>query len=250
VLLEAEGYAVDCAESGDAALAMLGRGRPTPQVVLADVQMPGITGSKLADALRQRCGQATLLLAMSGSGPANGAIAHFDGFIQKPFTMAQMAAAISTKPVAARRRAPASKKSMEARAHEPSIAGISLQASVDASVDETPALDERIYKQLSDAMPGPQLGQMYAMCLKDARSRIAAMRGFAAQGDSAQFIREAHSVKGGCGMLGATQLYRIAAVLEKSGLAAPSLDGTPGVNPLDELTAACDRLERILVARA
>jgi CheY-like chemotaxis protein len=250
VLLEAEGYAVDCAESGDAALALLSRGGPIPQIVLADVQMPGITGRKLADALRELCGRATLLLAMSGSGPANDAVARFDGFLRKPFTMQQFAATISAKPVAARKRPSASKKPMAVHTHESSPAGISIQASADASPNETPALDEHIFKQLSDAMPGPQLRQMYGMCIKDARSRIDAMRGFAAQHDAAQFVREAHAVKGGCGMLGASELYGMAARLEKSGLDSPGLNGIPGVNPLDELIAACDRLERILGARA
>ena len=50
-------------------------------------------------------------------------------------------------------------------------------------------------------------------------------------------------------MLGASELYRMAATLEKAGIQAAGLDGGSGVNPLDELTAACDRLERILITR-
>jgi len=85
--------------------------------------------------------------------------------------------------------------------------------------------------------------------VKDARDRIAAMRGLVEERDRAQFIRQAHAIKGGCGMLGATELYGMAAQLETSGLEAAGLGGTRGVNPLDELAAACDRLESILGSR-
>jgi len=245
VLLEGEGYRVECAESGDRALALLGGDRPAPEIVLADVQMPGTTGSPLAAALRRRCGPSTLLLAMSGSGPDEEDIAHFDAFLMKPFTMREMAAVVSAilAPGAASTPSAASKSRMDVQVHE------SRPADAEESPDSSPALDERIYKQLTDAMPGRQLHQMYAMCVKDARDRIAAMRGLVEERDRAQFIRQAHAIKGGCGMLGATELYGMAAQLETSGLEAAGLGGTRGVNPLDELAAACDRLESILGSR-
>ncbi len=98
VLLEAEGYGVDSAESGEAALALLDRdGGPRPDVVLTDVQMPGMTSAQLAGRLRRACGRKTLLLAMSGSRPAEAAIARFDGFLMKPFTMQEVAAALAAR---------------------------------------------------------------------------------------------------------------------------------------------------------
>jgi hypothetical protein len=51
-------------------------------------------------------------------------------------------------------------------------------------------------------------------------------------------------------MLGATELYRKSAEIEKAGLAETAKKQAHGVNPLDELSAACDRLERILASRA
>jgi CheY-like chemotaxis protein len=258
ILLEGEGYTVECAGSGDAALALLGDGHAVPQIVLTDIQMPGTTGTRLADGLRQACGPSTLLLAMSGSGPAPDAISQFDGFLLKPFTVLEMMAAISERgnsetaraplispPVAARRSRTASKPKMEGHVQEVGTGN----AEVELAKDGSPALDERIYRQLTDAMPGQQLQQMYAMCVKDARDRITTMRGLVAERDGAQFVREAHSIKGGCGMLGASEIYGMAARLETSGLDAPGLGGAQGVNPLDELTAACDRLERILGSR-
>jgi CheY-like chemotaxis protein/HPt (histidine-containing phosphotransfer) domain-containing protein len=250
VLLTGQGYQVECADSGDAALALLGDHRPAPEIVLADVQMPGTSGSQLADALRGQCGPATLLLAMSGSGPPGEVVSCFDGFVMKPFTMQDLAAVIAAStPLAASAPAAASKSEMDRQFDSHPQEALPPGAGAEHRTDRTPALDERIYNQLADAMPARQLHQMYAMCMKDARDRIATMRGLAAQHDHAQFIRQAHAVKGGCGMLGATELYGMAARLETSGLDAAGLGGAQGVNPLDELAAACDRLERILGAR-
>ena len=97
ILLGAEGYAVESADSGESALVLLGRDRPAPDLVLADVQMPGTTGAQLAGKLRRACGERTLLLAMSGSRPPEKAISRFDGFLLKPFRMEEIAAALSTR---------------------------------------------------------------------------------------------------------------------------------------------------------
>jgi CheY-like chemotaxis protein len=246
-LLEGEGHQVECADSGDAALALLSAGSAAPEVVLTDLRMPGTTDGPLADALRHLCGPETLLLAMSASSPSREVLDRFDGFLRKPFTVSQLAAAIVTAsaPVAAIAAAAASKSTMGN-----SVIDIAAQAEdEEAGIGDSPALDERIYSQLAETVPAGQLRQMYGMCMKDARDRIATMRSLAAGGDAAQFIRQAHSIKGGCGMLGATELYAMATRLENSGLAVAGLRGAGGVNPLDELAAACDRLERILVSR-
>src|SRR6185437_3682594 len=113
-------------------------------------------------------------------------------------------------------------------------------------VAAAPVLDEAIYRQLARTMPAPQLHEMYSMCLNDARARIADMRALARAHDAAQFMRQAHAIKGSCGMLGASELHRIAATLEDAG---PDPNGS-SVNSLDELSGACDRLERMLGARA
>src|ERR1039457_3537229 len=95
VLLVGEGYTVDSADSGAAALALLARGGAAPDLVLADIQMPGATGSRLAGQLRRACPPATLLLAISGSQPPRKTIARFDGFLLTPFGMNEVAAALS-----------------------------------------------------------------------------------------------------------------------------------------------------------
>ena len=80
LLVEAEGYGVTAVESGDAALAAVEDGA-RPDAILTDMQMPGITGTALAEALRAVC-PAARLIGMSASG--DGA-AGFDGFLRKPF---------------------------------------------------------------------------------------------------------------------------------------------------------------------
>jgi len=272
VLLEAEGYAVESADSGEAALELLCHGEASPDVVLADVQMPGITGAQLARKLRGACGPATLLLAISGSQPPAKVISLFNGFLTKPFKMDQVAVALRAwrdraKPedTAEPERAITSARTSPPQSKLPSITA--APAPTDASkprmeVEAKAAdgdqgnatgsalvLNENIYRQLAASMPAQQLREMYMMCVNDARHRIVRMRRLAADRDSAQFIREAHSIKGGCGMLGATELHRMASELEEHGLDPATPGEAQDVNFLDKLSAACDRLESMLGSR-
>ena len=244
LLLQAKGYTVESADSGEAALALLERGGPLPDLVLADVQMPGTTGAELASELRRVCGPDTLLLAMSGSRPAKKLVAGFDGFLLKPFKMEAIAVALAGRSIrsATAAHAPgsenASKPGMKDVVHDLPV--------VPGETSGLPVLNEKIFQQLSSSVPGKQLLEMYAMCVNDTRQRIATMRRLVDEHDGAKFVREAHSIKGGCGMLGATELHGMAAELEKNGLDAGA---AAEVNSLDELSAACDRLERMLGSR-
>ena len=239
VLLEGEGYAVLTAESGDAALSLLGNGRP-PDVILTDLQMPGVTGSQLAAKLRTAC-PSSLLLAMSGSQPSKASIWQFDDFLLKPFKVRKIADILASRPKAVDTSQPqsASKSPMQTYAQEPAPPPLE---------NALPVLNETIYQQLAGSIPVPQLHEMYTLCLTDARERIDRMRDSEASQDNARFISEAHAIKGSCGMLGATQLHSMAADLEKKGLDNAEVDAKE-VNSLDELAAACDRLERMLGSR-
>jgi CheY-like chemotaxis protein len=274
VLLEGEGYTVDSTDSGAAALALLARGGAAPDLVLADIQMPGATGSRLAGQLRRACPPATLLLAMSGSRPPRKTISRFDGFLLKPFGMKEVAVALAAprRPsdpgvIGAKGNARSAPTASRSAAAPPTVASIYASAPPTASnslMKESgehprsspamtsssgdPVLDENIYQQLAGSMPAKQLHQLYKLCVGDVRKRIAFMRTLMAAHDAAHFVREAHAIKGGCGMLGATQLYGMAAELERNGPAA-AVGAAPEVNSLDELSAACDRLERMLGSR-
>jgi HPt (histidine-containing phosphotransfer) domain-containing protein len=81
------------------------------------------------------------------------------------------------------------------------------------------------------------------MCLDDVARRIATMREAASAGNETSYKREAHAIKGGCGMIGATELQRLATAMENKGLTANH------VATLDEFVVAQERLKRMLNAR-
>lgn len=214
LLLHNAGYAVETADSGDAALLQLQTARSLPQVVLTDLQMPGTTGSELAQRLRGLCGPATMLLAMSASTPEDGSAREFDGLLLKPFTMEAFSAAIVGKTVKA--------------VKEP---------------NGTTVLDEVVYRKLAESMRLPQLKQLYTLCLADAERRLTTMRQAASGNDDAGYKREAHAIKGGCGMVGALELQTLATSMERRGLSDDH------VASLREFIVAYERLRGMLIAR-
>jgi CheY-like chemotaxis protein len=213
LLAAGAGYEVDTADSGDAALMSVQRVRP--EVVLTDIQMPGITGDELARQLRGLCGAGTLLLAMSGSELGDGVGREFDGFLLKPFTMETLTAVIDG----------------------------GLIRVEDRSAADGVVLDEAVYAKLAGSMRDSQLEELYGLCRKDAGARVERMRRAASMADDAAYRKEAHALKGGCGMVGAIELQRLAASMEERGLRDDD------VATLEEFVAASERLRRILVAR-
>ena len=177
------GYGAVAVASGQEAVRLL-RERPCPQAVLADMQMAGLTGAALAQALRAVCGPHTLLLAMSATRPSLAEREGFDGFLRKPFSVAELEAALEGRPV----------------------------------------LSEATYASLADGMPRAQLMELYTMCLNDADRRIEAMRTMVANGDREGYARAAHAIKGGCGMVGALELAALAESMEQDGPPEPGLD--------------------------
>lgn len=218
ILLTHEGYDVETVGSGDQALQLLESGRHT-DVVLADLQMPGRSGNTLAGNLRASSPAPRLLLAMSGSRPAADQIEGYDGFLLKPFTMQALSAAIAAK--------------------DNATAG----ATAHTNAATHPVLDTEIYNKLKTAMKPENLEHLYTLCLDDIARRLATMRSSASEGDDAAYRREAHAIKGGCGMVGALELQSIAATQENAGISANYLA------TLDEIAAATERLKRILIAR-
>jgi HPt (histidine-containing phosphotransfer) domain-containing protein len=89
------------------------------------------------------------------------------------------------------------------------------------------------------------LEELYELCLSDAQARIAGMRRSASEGDDAAYRREAHAIKGGCGMVGAAELQSLATSMEERGLSDAN-----HVASLDEFMLACERLRRILIGHA
>jgi HPt (histidine-containing phosphotransfer) domain-containing protein len=69
------------------------------------------------------------------------------------------------------------------------------------------------------------------------------MRQAAFDGDDAAYKREAHAIKGGCGMVGALELQTLATSMERRGLSDDH------VASLKEFMVACKRLRGMLIAR-
>jgi CheY-like chemotaxis protein len=216
LLLHGAGYGVETADSGDAALLHLQTAHPLPQVVLTDLQMPGTTGNELALRLRGICGARTTLLAMSATAPDGGSGREFDGFLLKPFTMGDFTAAIGGK----------TPKTVK----ETNGATVAV-------------LDEAVYTELARSLRPPQLRQLYTLCLADAEHRIETMQQAVSEDNNAAFKREAHAIKGGCGMVGALELQTLATSMEERGLSDDH------VASFKEFIVACERLRGMLIAR-
>ena len=222
LLLDDDGFTVTTAGSGGEALGLLGDGEAAPEVVLADLQMPGLAGNELAGRLREACGDVTRVIAMSGSRPAGDAVAGFDAFVLKPFSMAELHELLQR---------------MEREAVGAEILGEQVMPDTDE------VLDGRIFEGFAGMMGSGSLREFYGMCLADAEKQLVAMRADAESGDDVEFRKSAHAMKGSLGMVGARELQRMCAEMEEHGM------GDNHVATLREFGAAIERLRRMLRAR-
>lgn len=228
-LLTMEGYRVTRALSGEEALQVAREGTPKPDVILCDIQMPGMRGGDLASAMAAARADGvlpaeTVILAMSGSAPREEELQAFDALLRKPFSVADFTQAVEH----ARTRA---SRSTTPRLEEPSGRPLNGQ----------PPLDDTIFEQLKSKIDAGSLRQLYDMTLDDVRARLERITEAAQRGDSAVVRQEAHTIKGSCGMVGALELQALAAATE-------------GGSPFDTYTlanfdSACQRLQRMLNER-
>ena len=233
-LLEVQGYEVQTAESGDNALALLRNPQP-PELILTDLQMPGLEGEALTRALRDAAPAGSLLLGMSGAKPSAGTLQHLNSFLSKPFSAAQLEETITA--------ARFERRSTQGVAAEPLPAPpAETMASPEAGAEgDHPVLDEAIFASLSKSFRAEQLRELYHLTLDDVTQRHGRMLEHAAAGDLDAVQREAHAVKGSCGFVGARQLQ---------GLAAAAEGGTTlNTSTLADFPGACERLRRMLNAK-
>jgi CheY-like chemotaxis protein len=193
-LLGAEGWFVTEAASGDDAVALA----PFvfPQVILSDLQMPGLSGPQLAAELCAACDQRPFLLAMTAT-PTQEIPAGFDALLVKPFDASEV-----------RRICIAGSVS-----HHPT-SGEEQSIRIDA------------LQRLLGAMPIEQVQSLYDFALTDAELRVTRMEAAAHAGDDETYRKEAHALKGACGMIGAERLRNLASAAEEDGVATsvPSND--------------------------
>ena len=229
-LLTVEGYRVTRAHSGEEALQVAREGTPKPDVILCDIQMPGMRGDELAKTLAAARADRTLpsssvIIAMSGSSPRAEELRSFDGLLRKPFSVTDFMQAVAQARRQTARRIPT-------ETEEPSTSNNSARLS---------PLDDKIFQQLKAKVGSQLLRQMYEMTLNDVRTRVKRIAGAVERGDQPTVRQEAHTIKGSCGMLGALELQSLAAATE---------GGSPvDTSALADFDSACQRLQRMLNER-
>lgn len=229
-LLTVEGYRVTRAHSGEEALQVAREGKPKPEIILCDIQMPGMRGGELATALVEARTAGTLpatsmILAMSGSSPSAEELQSFDGLLRKPFSVVDF-----TQAVAQARRQTANNISAE-----------SERPSAGNDPARLPPLDDNIFEQLKLKVGSELLRQMYDMTVEDVRARLERIADAAERDDQPTIRQEAHTIKGSCGMLGALELQALATATE---------GGSPvDTSALANFDSACKRLQRMLNER-
>ena len=194
LLLSNADWAVTVAADGAEALAAL-RSTDAPDVILSDMQMPGLCGAPLAEAIREIAPSATLL-AMTAT-PLPVVPEGYEALLVKPFHPE----AVRQQHETVLRRSPVT--------HD--AAGLTTQ-------EHDAVLDPAVLRQLRSSMPPERLQALLTFVADDADGRISRMGAAASEGDDAAYRKEAHALKGSCGMVGALHLRELAACAEDEGL--------------------------------
>ncbi len=222
-LLSLEGCSVTPVSSGREALQHLGTD-PAFDLVLTDVQMPGLEGYALAKALRLAMPKSALLVGMSGTEPSQDTRDAFDAFVFKPFDLQLLRDAVAI--------ANARREAGEGLAK----AGGDTEASAPAT--RIAPLDEKIFGSLNTMIAAPQLRNLFSMALIDIEKRHKRIVDAAAEDDLATVHSQAHAIKGSCGMIGASELQNLAATIEEG--------ASPDRVAIEEIPRACVRLQGML----
>ena len=190
--LEMHGFAVETAEDGTEALALLAGKNAQPELILMDTQMPGLSGLGLIDALRG-CSTARIV-AISGSDPGEVIRQAADGFLLKPIEPETMLAWVDKAAV---------RDKPEVQAEQSGIAEI---------------LDPVVLGKLKAMMPASAVREIYAAVASDLTTRLMTLQAAMDATDSAEVARIAHAIKGGCAMVGLIGAREAASRLETSNL--------------------------------
>jgi CheY-like chemotaxis protein len=91
-VLEALGYAVDAADSGEAAMAEFHAGRY--RAVITDLRMPGMSGLDLAERLRQVDGAVPVILLTAGASDLEDPRRETVTIVRKPISLVGLQAAV------------------------------------------------------------------------------------------------------------------------------------------------------------
>jgi CheY-like chemotaxis protein len=228
MLLAHEGHQVVRASNAGTALELLSDQSARPDVLLVDLQMPGVSGGQLAEKVRAMGSPGPLLLAMSASEVQRQQLLAFDGFLLKPLAVDDLRRALTPKK---RGRKPGVRVAHPGRTEARPPAGL--------------VLDMIVIKKLLAMMPKESLLELFSACIADTRSCIRDLQNYVQHGGgNDDGVRPlAHRIKGAASMVGAVRLAQLAANLEAGGSKEAA---TPGV--FADLLNACSELERMLLA--
>ncbi len=224
LLLAHEGHQVMRANDAGSALELLASEQAArPDVMLVDLQMPGVSGGQLAERIRALGIPKPLLLAMSAT-EVQRQLPVFDGFLLKPLALDELRKALNPKKRGVRATPPA----------RPAVRAASAQ-------NLNQKLDPAVVRKLLGMMPVGALHDTVAACIADTRASIDIIK--KSLGNDDRVRHYAHRIKGAAAMIGATHLANVAGGLEAGGD-----KGAATVHVLDDLVNACNELERMLSA--
>jgi CheY-like chemotaxis protein len=253
LMLGFDGHEVLQAIDGEAALDLLAASGSagSPDVLLVDLQMPGISGHELARRVRAMRGPKPLLLGMSATTLDNRQLHGFDGFLLKPLELEELRQALGSRKHRRRPELQAGRSPViQTRAETGNGRRRSVidrakrtEARTVATSAEREGINQAVLSKLRQAMSADSLNQLYTACLTDSRDRAIALRRLAHTGEMTEVSRGAHQIKGAALMVGAARIARLASALELGG--CKKEDALP---LLDDLLNACDQLEGMLLA--
>lgn len=211
-MLTLRGYTVHTATDGSDALEQLESRACIPQVILMDVQLPGLQGAELVQRLRKLCN--ACIYAVSASCPPEELTSVTDGFLLKPFSVEAL------------------QKLLEGHVTPQAI-----------SIPEhgEPVIHPKTLAQFRQMMPEHMVREVYAAVITDLKKRQLSLQAAAAEHNAIEVRRIGHAIKGGCGMAGALQAARLGALLE-----AESDQLYNSAKVLQDLVTATQNLERML----
>ena len=184
-ILTLNGFTLHTAENGVASLALLDGGGCVPEVILADVQMSGLSGLDLVRELRAR--SKAIIFVISGSDPPADLKASVDGALLKPFNPEEL------------------QKLLDGRTRKPIETPIT---------PDVPAISSETLSQFRQMMPESTVRDMYQAVLADLEKRVIGLEAAITAGNAGEVRRIGHTIKGGCGMAGVMQASRVGALLE------------------------------------
>ncbi|HBL31899.1 MAG TPA: hypothetical protein DD490_34185 [Acidobacteria bacterium] len=232
LMLERLGYDADVAADGQEALEALRRQRY--DVVLMDVQMPGMDGLEAARRIQTEWPpeQRPRLIAMTANalrGDREACLAAgMDDYLSKPVLFEELRAVL--------------------RCGRPGPEVDPPVPSEHAEKPEPAALDPRFLDQLrklQQASGKPLVEPLVERFLGESRRRLADLRESLSHRDAAAFTFTAHSLRGSGGQIGARRLAAVCEELEQRGRAA-EWEGT--AERVEQLAVELDRVEPALRA--